>query len=231
MKHLISLSLLTTLCLTAAPSFSKESARGLYVEQLSKPTAKINSGVQYWMELQRNGRKSKVSNRTAFYDGDKLRIHVKPNFNGFAYVLMLQGSNGEKSVLFPAAGLGGNRLVAGRELVLPVAKPGKDAWIKFDENPGTEVVRVLLSRAKINPDNELDKASIVIAGADSSDDNIPDDTSVCVVASRKMKIRAGTRNLVVETDEAPQEQGHTYVVSKSGKPLSIDIALDHKSHD
>lgn len=230
MKRLVHLSVIAMLCSLTVPGFCKDSVRGLYVEQLNKPTAKINTGVQYWLELQRDGKSTKVSNRTEFQDGDKLRIHVKPNFNGYAYVLMLQGSNGEKSVLFPAAGLGRNKMEAGSEIVLPVAKEGKDAWIKFDENPGTEVVRILLSRNAINADEELDKSSVVIAGAEAKDDTIPDDTSVCVVASRGTKIRPSTRNLVVESDDAPEEQGHTYVVSKSPKALSIDIALDHKSH-
>ncbi len=231
MKRLVPLTVFAILLGLAAPAICKESTRGLYVEQLSKPTAKINNGVQYWLELQRNGKKTKVTNRSAFFDGDKLRIHVKPNFSGYAYVLLLQGSDGEQSVLFPSAGLGGNKVIAGNEIVLPVAAAGKEAWMKFDETPGTEIVRVIVSRTKISdPKTELPaKESVAVAGADTGDDNVPDDTQVCVVASKGMKVRSsGTRNLVVETDDAPQEQGHTYVVGKLSKVLSIDIALDHK---
>lgn len=232
MKRVLSLITIAAVAMLAAPAQSKDSTRGLYVEQLKKPAAKINNGVSYWLELQRNGKKSRVTNRYTFLDGDKLRIHVKPNFNGYAYVLLLQGSGGEQSVLFPGSGLGANRVLAGQEIVLPTAAPGKDAWMKFDQNPGTEIVRVLVSREKIaNPKAELPaQESVVIAGAESSDDNVPDDTSVAIVASRGAKLRSsGTKNLTVETDDAPEEQGNTYVVGKLSKVLSIDIALDHKS--
>lgn len=231
MKRILPVTILAALLVVlTSPVQGKESTRGLYVEQLNKPAAKINNGVQYWLELQRNGKKTKVTNRSTFLDGDKLRIHVKPNFSGFAYVLLLQGSGGEQSVLFPATGLGANKVVAGREIVLPTSAPGKDAWMKFDENPGTEIVRVLISRTKIaNPKTELPaQESVAIAGGDG-DDNVPDDASVSIVASRSMKVRSsGSRNLTVENDDAPEEQGHTYVVGKADKVLSIDIALDHK---
>jgi len=207
---------------------SATSARGLYVEQSSKQDSKMNTGIVYWLELNRDGKKSKVTNKTMFQEGDQLRIHMKPNVNCYGYVLELQGSQGDKAVLFPSDDLPEKQLKANKEVVLPLAKKGDEAWLKFDANPGTEIVRIVVSRKKIDPETELpggETSSVKIASARGTDEDVPDGT-VATVVDDNLK---PSRNLTVVTkSKHPDEEGQTTVVSKSkDKALRVDIAMEH----
>ena len=61
-----------------ASSEETATARGMFFEQVKKPDAKLNTGVIYWVELDRAGQKSHVNNKTEFVEGDKIRFHFKP---------------------------------------------------------------------------------------------------------------------------------------------------------
>jgi hypothetical protein len=234
MKRLVPFAVGGAMCLLTACSVSNAPsgpgpAHGLFVDQVKKPDEKLNTGIIYWLELNRDGKKSHVSNKTEFQSGDKLRIHVKPNIACYSYVLMMQGSNGEHAVLFPSDELPDNKLSANDYITLPVAKGSDEAWLKFDEHPGTEVVRVIVSRSKIDPKDQLPSSVVIASG---SDDKIPDDTVVStVVAEGTANAPQSSRNLTVETTSAqPDAEGETTVVSKdSEKPLAVDIAMTHKS--
>ena len=205
--------------------------RGMYVEQEKNPTAQKNTGICYWLELDRDGEKKRCTNKTTFHNGDKLRIHVKPNVDGFAYILMLQGSKGDKSVLFPSEELGDNKIKAGKWIALPVGADDGNAWLKFDKHPGIEVVRMIVSRKKIDAADQLHGGSVVIA-SNSSGDKVPDGTLVSITVSKGSKIASNSRNLSVVQDAKPQEEGETTVVGDAGKLLAVDITLDHsKSGD
>jgi hypothetical protein len=208
-------------------------ARNLYVEQLKKPDSKMNTGIVYWLELNRDGKKSHVTNKTAFQEGDQLRIHVKPNIDCYSYVLEIAGSSkGDKQVLFPSDDLPDNKLKAGKEVILPVAKGGDEAWLKFDDHPGTEVVRIVVSRKKLDPAKELpggESSSVTIASSRGADgDSIPDGATATIVTSDDST--KGSRNLTVVTkSKKSDDEGKTTVVSKSGeKSLRVDIAMDHR---
>ncbi len=207
---------------------SSNSARGLYVEQSSKQDSNINTGIVYWLELNRDGKKSKVTNKTLFQDGDQVRIHVKPNVTCYGYVLELKGSQGDRAVLFPSDDLPENKLKANKEVILPMAKKGDEAWIKFDPNPGTEVMRIVVSRKKIDPETELpdgETSSVKIASARGTDEDVPDGALATVVDDDVKP----SRNLTVVTkSKHPDEEGQTTVVSKSkDKALRVDIAMEH----
>lgn len=226
-------ALLLTTAVTAGPSWSKDvSVRGMFVTQQSKPKEKINTGITYWLELEREGKKSRVTNKSAFQNGDKLRFHVKPNIDGFAYILMVQGSKGEKNVLFPSAQLKENKVVSGKEIILPAAnESGEEAWLKFDENPGTEVLRVIVSRQAIDPAKELGEKDGVAVIASTKEDKIPDGTLVCIVLPPNSKPpQRASRNVTIEVNKTKKEdQGETTVInSDPSKQLSVDIALEHK---
>src|SRR5438552_2181713 len=109
-------------------------AKGLYFQQLDQPKAQLNTGVRYWVELSRNGQTMKVNNKMAFRSGDKIRFHVQPNIDGYAYILLRSGSRGEQSVLFPDPNRAeSNNVTRGQEIVLP-----GDGYLTFDANPGIE---------------------------------------------------------------------------------------------
>lgn len=232
MKSSLPTALAALLLFSGGPSWSKDvSVRGMFVTQQSKPKEKINTGITYWLELEREGKKSRVTNKSAFQNGDKLRFHVKPNIDGFAYILMVQGSKGEKNVLFPSAQLKENKVAAGKEIILPAAnESGDEAWLKFDENPGTEVLRVIVSRQAIDPQKELGEKEGVAVIASTKEDKIPDGTLVCIVLPPNSKPQRAARNVTIEVNKTKkEEQGETTVINNDpSKQLSVDIALEHK---
>jgi hypothetical protein len=204
--------------------------RGMFVEQEHNQSVHKNTGVCYWLELKRDGEKKRCTNKTEFKSGDKIRIHVKPNVDGYAYILMLQGSKGDKDVLFPSEDLSDNKIHAGDWISLPKAKEGDEAWLKFDNHPGTEVLRMIVSRNKIDAEEQLHGGSVVLASKDGAD-KVPDGTLVSIVVSKGAKVSSGTRNLVVESDAKPEKESETTVVGTGDKLLAVDITLNHKSGD
>lgn len=158
---------------SAATQNPDPAAKGLFYEQLNKKDQKLNNGLRYWIELDRGNKSYHVSNKHQFVSGDRIRFHVVANINGYAYILLKNGSRGEKCVLFPdAKSNDDNNIQGGREYVLP-----GDGFLTFDENPGTEKLTLLLSRAQIDavaylndPKNE---PMLIAANLDGSKDLIP----------------------------------------------------------
>lgn len=115
--------------------------------------AQNNIGFSYWIELLRNGKTQHVTNRLQFKSGDRIRFHVKPVTDGYAYILLKSGSRGEKAVLFPDEKVAqNNQLQHGKDYALPA-----EGYLKFDQNPGKEKVTLLLSRNEIDADAYLSK--------------------------------------------------------------------------
>lgn len=202
-----------------------------FMDQLNRPNEKLNTGVSYWLELQRSGEKSRVTSKTLFRNGDKIRFHIKPNIDAYAYIVMLEGSNGESSVLFPVKHQAQEKLQAGKEVILPRAD-GENAWLKFDNNPGTEVLRIIVSRNKIKPGQSADDGTrgTVTIGSGERTDDIPDESAVDMVMDEDSEGKpAATRNLtVVTTKKHSERHGETTVINGDPKKaLVVDIALRH----
>ncbi|HEY9759091.1 MAG TPA: DUF4384 domain-containing protein [Oculatellaceae cyanobacterium] len=210
------------LCNMAFPVFAvniDDDAGTLYNQQLKKPGEKLNTGVTYWLELRRNGKRSEVSNRTRFRSGDGLRFHCKPNFNGYAYILMLEASQGGHYILFPTKQFPKNRFQAGAEISLPSGNQGNRAWLKFDKAPGTETLRVILSRTPLNAKEHFCDNSDVTIAAKNSDDRIPQGTLV----SEEPEVDNGG-----EKRSHKLLQGRVTVVGRDPeKLLTVDVVLDH----
>jgi hypothetical protein len=135
--------------LSTTAAFAIDGAKDLFYKQMSQPTEQINTGVQYWIELRRNGKSSRVSNKFDFQSGDRIKFHVKSNISGFAYVVLKEGSKGEHAVLFPDSKLpDDNRVKAGVDYAIP-----GDGFLLFDSEPGSEKLMLILSRDTIHPDD------------------------------------------------------------------------------
>jgi hypothetical protein len=163
------LSLGAPYCATAddgATNSGPKGAKGLFFAQLEKPTENLNTGMRYWIELTRKGQSevAHVSNKQQFHTGDQIRFHVRPNIDGFAYIVLRSGSRGEQAVLFPDSARGdNNRVSRGEDYILPA-----DGAFEFDKNPGMEKLTILLSRTAINAQAYLSKPAdqpVVIASA------------------------------------------------------------------
>lgn len=171
---------LCALMTAALPAFSagladnsEPSSKDLFRTQLHNQKEEKNTGVQYWIELKRGSDHMKVSNKYAFKTGDQVRFHVIPNIDGYAYVLLKSGSRGERAVLFPNERANENNHVAhGRDVMIP----GDGTYLQFDENPGTEQLSLVISRAPINATAYLEQtnAPVMIASVEGgSKDLIP----------------------------------------------------------
>lgn len=241
---------------TAQDGEKLEGAKGLFFEQLQKPTEKINTGVQYWIELKRDNQVLKVSNKHNFAANDHIRFHVKANIDGYAYILLKSGSRGEQSVLFPdPKSTEDNQVARGQDYVLP-----SDGWLTFDENPGTEQVTLLLSRTPIDATaylNSTGQEVTLIASANTgSKDLVPSTIQIAyqpIVAKVepttikqversvtktttpvKVKKTASTpakkpaTSSVAAAKPAKNDEGVTTVVSTTPKNiLHVDVALQH----
>lgn len=155
------------------PAYSAEGAKDLFYRQISNQSQILNTGMQYWIELKRQGKQRRVSNKFAFKTGDSIRIHVTSNTDAFAYIVLKEGSAGEQSVLFPDPNYrDNNKLKSGVDYSLP-----QDGAMTFDKNPGTERLILLLSRTPIDAHkylNDKNKAHVVIAAhRDGAKDLVP----------------------------------------------------------
>lgn len=195
---------------------AEEGAKGLFFEQLDSPTKSMNTGVQYYIELIRDGKRTKVSNKYGFQNGDKIKFHVKANIDGYAYILLKSGSRGEQSVLFPNQG-DDNKVKRGDDYVIPA-----DGFLTFDENPGTEKVSLVLSRMPIDAQAYLStpkEAPTLIASASTgSKDLIP---------SRVLVHYSNTPS-APKIASKPNTETKTEPVKQDGKPVTKIVASNKK---
>jgi len=113
---------------------------------VTSPTAASDGpAISYWIELYRGGKVYRCNNKIAFQSGDAIRFHIIPKTDGYAYLLMKQGSSGKRAILFPSAKTGNdNYLKSGADYPVPSAD-----WLSFDNTPGIEKVSILFSHKKM----------------------------------------------------------------------------------
>ncbi len=177
LKHRFGLSLMLSLALVAATSTVgfclEKGAKGLFFEQMESQEKSLNTGVQYYIELERGGVNRRTTNKEKFQNGDRIRFHLKSNIDGYAYILLSSGSRGEQSVLFPDPQSGDNNQVKhGKDYTLP-----ETGFLTFDENPGTEKVTLVLSRTPIDAQaylgNKAEAPTLIASAMTGSKDLIP----------------------------------------------------------
>jgi hypothetical protein len=103
-------------------------------------------GVSYWVDrLSKNGEMKRVSSSTVFRKGDRIRVSLKSNRDGYLYVVN-QGSTGASTLLFPNASVpqGNNYINANQTYEIP-----PNSFFRFDANPGQETLIVMLSPTPI----------------------------------------------------------------------------------
>ena len=164
-----------------------------------------------------------------------IRFHFKPNIDGYAYIQVAEGATGEKATLFPSAELSDNKVKCGEEIVLPFAKGTDQAWLRFDDHPGTETVRIVVSRTPIDLNSKGGgkgtrevESDLKLSSSTTHADKIPNGTFVSMDEPTSGSI-AGSRGLSLEVRHAPEEAGQIAVVNADPKKeLAIDISLEHK---
>ncbi len=216
----------------AADGYVKE----LYFEQLNAPAQTINVGVKYWIELKRNGRVYTVDNLNIFRSGDRIRLHLLPNTNGFAYIIQLKGSSGRQSVLFPPSGKTvSNKILAGKSCILP-----SSGYLVFDKNPGDETIRLAIAKHPIDAAALLSdqrKAPVALAPPACDFKSIPDGYAV---SSRGKELAKDITAATNDQQSASKDESfskdlyyeeHLAVSRTARKPTGAHrIVMHHKPH-
>lgn len=170
-------------------------------------------GLSYWVDLiDRQGNSVRTTTSRVFQSGDRIKLNLKSNRNGYLYVVGV-GSSGSSRVLFPNAEGVANGIKAKVTYAVPF-----DTNLKFDDTPGEEKLLVLLSERPIPQ---------IVPGQK----NIPTNETKLLVASAHVP---GSKDLVLE-EEVPEsaiEPASFAVVPVSalgGKgTLTLQIKLKHK---
>lgn len=137
-----------------------------------KKTNRPKKALTYWIELKRDGKIFRCNNKMSFKSGDSIRFHLAPDSDGYAYLVLKQGSTGNSAILFPSASTGErNFLRRGIDYPLPY-----DDWLAFDRNPGLEKVRIFFSTRQVSlsqiEKSMKDQVSYVSADNDGAKDLI-----------------------------------------------------------
>lgn len=155
---------------------------------------------------------------TEFKEGDQIKIQFESNFDGYVYLVNV-APTGKKRILFPYSAESSNTVQANKRYDFP---PGRDL-IQFDNEKGTEILQVIMSRDRIpllddaikNSGGELGESAASAAAeleagisAEKTADVVPEDGSNGV-RSRNIRISQGR-------DKDPQGS----VVAIEDKPAS-----------
>ena len=174
--------------------------------------------VKTTIELNRNGKISTVLPMTEFQSGDKVKIVYTTSVDAYVYWLS-EGSSGDYYMLFPNPKPGTDNFVRKNEVnTIPVK-----GNLKFDDNPGTEKILLVLAPEKIP---ELEKASREAAVKGGK---IKDSAKQVDSVKKKNQSRRKTRDLVFE-DEEDEDAGvsTTKQVSKDiNEPFVLGYVLIH----
>jgi hypothetical protein len=172
---------------------------------------------------------------TVFHSGDRIRVAVQSNGEGYLYIVM-KGASGTWKVLFPSAEVadGSNRVAAGRQTLIP---PPPDRFA-FDEQAGEERLFIVLSR---QPEPSLEKL-IYSLGSASPAANEPPKQLLSATLSPvddalvgRLRNQVYARDLIFEKvdDATPgdKKEKAVYVVNPTGSPesrLVADVTLKHR---
>jgi hypothetical protein len=190
-------------------------------------------GLRYTILKRTGDGQAETDADAVFHAGDRIRLAVETNDDGYLYVVN-RGSSGTWKVLFPSAEIkdGDNRIQKHVRFEIPAGYT-----FTFDEQPGEEKLFIVLSRQpepdlesliyslgqKGSTPTEVQKPKMLLASAAFSDDMIG-------------RLRnAYARDLIVEKvdDEqaGPKKEKAVYAVNPSGAVDSrvvADITLRHQ---
>lgn len=192
-----------------------------------KKTARPKKALTYWIELRRDGKTYRCNNKMSFKSGDSIRFHLAPDSDGYAYLVLKQGSTGNSAILFPSASTGDkNYLRRGIDYPLPY-----DDWLAFDKNPGLEKIRIFFSSRQVSLDqierSMKDKVAFVSADSDGAKDLI----------GTGLQLTWDDPNPVMMPDDvkaqvAARNQGQNSQVrltfEDTGGVMAVDVALLHQ---
>jgi acylglycerol lipase len=200
----------------------------------SSPKSDTKTAIAYWIELLRDGKIYRCNNKCVFHSGDSIRFHLLPEADGYAYLVMKQGTTGKRAVLFPDPETGlANDVTAGQDYTMPTK-----AWLSFDQNPGVEKVTLIFSKKPL--DDFGSQTSKILTAYVSSDqsgskDLIPtrmqlswdDPDPVIIPSSFSSSSKASLPTHSQLTSFDPKTSLIRVSQESSADTLAVDIALTH----
>jgi len=194
-----------------------------------KPEKEMYMGVSYWVELVgKDGQMQRVTTSRTFQGGERIRLYLTSNRSGYLY-LINKGSTGRSSILFPYGGKD-NYVQAHTPYTVP-----HGAQIRFDENPGEEILWVMLSPY---PFGNKDAPASSTGGSGQfttalyqrgCKDLVLDNSDHLLRVGEK----CGAKDLVLEEDTvSSQPAGYGVAplssVQQDGQIISLQIKLRHR---
>lgn len=216
-NQLVAIVLLVLFAISSSSSIpvwsAPSNAKDLFYEELKDQDQADEGGITaaYCLELHREGVPVTLcNNRFAFKSGDALRLHLKTSAKAFCYIAMM-GSTGKKALLYPPQGED-NTLEPGKEYVVP-----PKGLIRFDNNPGTETMVVILSRQPLEQNRAMGLRGAKVDGDTLS--GLPEQIGNVSVVSADGFYKLG---------EKTSGSGLVYFKGeKATEPTVIEVALSH----
>lgn len=221
----------------AGQEYTSENIGGLggvtnYYEKLNNP------GVMHYIELVQPGSSNvkRVSSRHIFRTGDRIRVHVTSNGDGYLHAVH-RGSSGSGKML-PISH--GGRVSTGYDVVIP----SDGGWLRFDDKKGVEEIDLLFAshptaaQDGLVPTGDAElvarvEHSIEIYGA--SKDLIVYDkegTKDLVVEGSRPQTSptpaSNIRHAGYSADEEALSAPASYAVNTAGAPVVVKIRLRHQ---
>ncbi|HMG75051.1 MAG TPA: DUF4384 domain-containing protein [Pyrinomonadaceae bacterium] len=114
----------------------------------NRPGQAIGLGYTLFMR-DSTGRRVRVEPGHEFHSGDRVRISLEPNVDGYLYVFHTEGA-GQPEMIYPDARLdeGENWIEAHVPMEVPSSEQSDERyhWFVFDNNPATERLYVVVTR-------------------------------------------------------------------------------------
>ena len=189
--------------------------------------------IAYWIELLRDGKIYRCNNKSIFKTGDAIRFHLLPGTDGFAYIVMKQGTTGKKAVLFPESETGlANDVAAGQDYTMPTK-----AWLKFDQNPGVEKLSLIFSKKPLDNYGTNDPrllTAYVSSDQSGSKDLVPtrmqlswDDANPIMIPTSFSTPSEGSPRLEMLHSFDPKASLVRVTQKGDSDSIAVDIALTH----
>jgi Domain of unknown function (DUF4384) len=153
-----------------------------------------------------NGRAVRIDPAREFHNGDRIRISLEPNIDGYLYVFHTEG-DGQPEMIFPDARLeGGENWI---EAHVPVDVPStvetdeRLKWFQFYGNPATEHLFVVVTR---EPLDDVPIAETLVSLCSTNKANCPWHPSVEVWTRIQQASKAEVKVVASNTAGQPQTE-------------------------
>jgi uncharacterized protein DUF4384 len=167
-----------------------------------------------------------VDSSYTFHSGDKVRLQIESNVDGYLYVLQ-KGSTGRDHMLFPDPRINGGDNKISRGILYSV--PGSQ-WFTFDNNAGIENLTVAVSRTpmkSIQPPAKSEEPKPKEARPNNQDEGTV--SVVSVVEELNQNVRS--RDLVLFQEKAPSITAPAQPVAAPAIQSTIVINTSESSNN